>query len=456
MSATAAPAGPAAGRPALPRLGPPARETGVAAAVARFMAASLAAVVLLGALGLVVQRRLATEDAIADAKVVTELTGRGIVAPYLTQDALAGEPADLARLDRVVRERVLGDRVIRVKVWSPDGRILYSDEPRLRGDRYQLGRDGADALRTGATGAEVSDLSEAENRFERGRGRLLEVYLPLDTPGGRRVLFESYQRFEGVAVSGRRLWLTFVPPLLGAVVLLWLLQAPLAWSMARRLRAGQLERERLLRGTIDATERERRRIAGDLHDGVVQDLAGAAMSLAAARGGLRAAPAAETEELLDEGVDTVRGAMRQLRSLIVDISPPRLAERGLAAALADLVAPLAEAGVSTRVEVQDGLRVDPEVAALLHRAAQEAVRNASRHAAAAAVTIRVAAADGRVVLTVQDDGRGFSDDERARARSEGHLGLDLLGALAVDAGGSLSVASAPGAGTRVELEAPAS
>ena len=420
------------------------------------MLASLAAVLLLAAVGLTVQRRLATDDAINDAKTLTTLTGHGIVGPSINDALLRGDPAAIAGLDRIVRERVLSAQVVRVKVWSPDGTILYSDEPRLIGANYPLSEEDREALVTGATDAELSDLSVPENRYEQDHGKLLEVYLPIQTRSGRTLLYESYSPLEGVSIDGRQLWIAFMPPLVGAVLLLWLTQAPLAWSMARRLRAGQRERERLLRGTIEAADSERRRIAGDLHDGVVQDLAGAAMSLAAARGGLRTRPAAQTEAMLDQGVATIRDSMRDMRDLIIEISPPSLADTGLAGALDDLLDPLIDRGIETRVEIEGDMDLDSETERLLYRGAQEGLRNALRHSGASAVGVAVER-DGRSVrLTIDDDGRGLSAQDRARARREGHVGLDLLAALVADAGGELEVAPRPrpAAGTRMRLKLP--
>lgn len=431
------------------------RAPSEAGAVARFMLASLAAVVLLAAVGLVVQRRLATDDAVREAEAMGELSGRGIVAPVLTDAALAGDPEALAALDAVVREHVLSGNVVRVKIWAGDGTVLYSDERRLIGSRYVLGEDDAAALRSGATEAEVSDLSAPENAYERRYGKLLEVYLPITTTSGRRVLYESYEPFEGVALDGRRVWLAFMPVLVGAVLLLWLTQAPLAWSMARRLKASKSERERLLTGTIEVAERERRRIAGDLHDGVVQDLAGAAMSLSAARSAVRTAPAERTEAVLDEGVSAIRNAMRELRYLIVDISPPGLADGGLRVALNDLIGPLADRGVRARIEVDDALVLDVETERLIYRVAQEGVRNAMRHAQATEIAVTVTGGGGVARLAVEDDGRGFSETDRTRARGEGHVGLDLLSSLVADARGSLAVQPRPGGGTSLQLEVPA-
>src|SRR4051812_49909078 len=94
-------------------------------------------------------------------------------------------------------------------------------------------------------------------------------------------MLETCLRLSSVAASGRRIWLSFLPALVLALLLLELLQVPLAWSLLRRVQAGQLEREALLRRAVDASDAERRRIAADLHDGVVQTLASVSYGLAA-------------------------------------------------------------------------------------------------------------------------------------------------------------------------------
>ena len=129
---------------------------------------------------------------------------------------------------------------------------------------------------------------------------------------------------------------------------------------------------------------ERRRIASDLHDGVVQDLAGISYALSAAAG--RAS--ADSAGTLEDAARGTRETMRRLRSVIVDIHPPNLRTAGLEAALRDLLAPLAAEGIDTVLEVADViLREDVEL--LLYRAAGEALRNIRRHAAASRVVVRV-------------------------------------------------------------------
>jgi signal transduction histidine kinase len=348
-----------------------------------------------------------------------------------------------------------------VKIWSPEGRVVYSDEPRLIGQTFGL--DGAEKglLQSGNIEAGVSDLDHPENRFERSYGKLLEVYVPVHTTDGKPLLFESYLRFSSVAESSRRIWTSIAPVLVGGLLLLYLVQVPLAWSMARGLREGQEDRERLLRRAVDASDAERRRIARDLHDSVVQSLAGVSYSLAAAADRIGDAdgtdPDASKRELADalrQSAADTRRSMRDLRSLIVEIAPPNLHEEGLDSALGDLVAPLAATGVNTDVVVDEGAATSPETQTLLYRVAQEAVRNVVSHAEASRVTLTLARDNGHARLVVADDGRGFSPDRLEEQRRAGHVGLTLLTGLVADAGGRLVVDSAPGEGTRVEAEVP--
>ena len=421
-------------------------------AVLTFLLASLAALGALVGGGVLVLRAVGEDEAVDQARRTALLTGQGIVEPALTDAVLTGRGPAVARVDRLVTERVLDDRVVRVKLWTPDGRIVYSDEPRLIGARYALGADERKALRTGAAAAAESDLERPENRYERPEGRLLEVYLPVRTPSGRQLLYESYQRFGSIASGGQRLWLAFAPVALGALVIFWLVQVPLAWTMARRLESGRREREDLLENALEASAAERRRIASDLHDGVVQDLAGLSYALSA--GAERAADDPPARDVLRRGAAGVRASIRRLRSMIVEIHPPDLHAEGLGAALQDLAAPLREAGVGVEVVVPDDLALEPRVEELLYRGAREALRNVAEHAEAGRVRLEVAAGPERVRLVVEDDGRGIDDARRAERRAEGHVGLVLLAELAAHLDGELTVGPRPGGGTRLELEAP--
>jgi len=289
-----------------------------------------------------------------------------------------------------------------------------------------------------------------ESRFERGQGKLLEVYEGIVAPTGQRLLFEAYQRYSAISSQSKRLWSAFLPALIGAMVLLELLQMPLAISLARRLKRGALEREQLMRRAIDASSRERRRIARDLHDGPVQGLAGVSYSLAAAGGRIGSLDSAAGKLVDTAGVDT-RRAITQLRSLLVELYPPTLSSEGLRAAVSDLAAPLSARNIKVEIDVPEDLDVDEDVEAVLFRSAQEALRNIAAHAHASAVQLGVRSEAGYVVLAISDDGRGFDMHVQS---PEGHLGLTLVADLVSEAGGELSVDSHPGGGTSVTVVIP--
>jgi signal transduction histidine kinase len=411
------------------------------------------AVFLAGAL--IVLQRIGQSEAVRDARQFAVLSGQGVVEPALRDEVLRGAPETLAALDVAVQERVLGERIVRVKVWARNGRIVYSDEPRLIGGVYPLDEEKLEVLETGSARTELSDLGGEENRFEQGFGELYEVYLPIRTPNGTPLLFETYQRASAVEATGRRIWVPFAVLVLGCLSLLWIVQIPLAQRMARRLERSQHEREELLERAVEASADERRRIAADLHDGVVQDLAGISYSLSAAADGADSRSSEETRATVREAASGTREAIRQLRSLLVEIHPPNLRAAGLEAALTDAVSRLSAAGVAVELEVADE-RLPEDVELLFYRAANEAVRNIERHAGAEEVRVRVSSANGTARLEVVDDGTGFSPEQREQRRAEGHVGLALVEELALRAGGRLEVAARPGGGTSFVMEVPVS
>src|SRR3954451_11951636 len=251
-------------------------------AVAQFALSGLAIVVLLGLAGVELLRHAGNDEALRDAKNNTRIAAVGVAEPNLTPGVMRGNSAALARFDRIMRASVVRPPIVRVKIWTAGGRVVYSDEKRLIGAHYALDPGDLAVLRTGGVDAEVSDLTRPENRFERGRGKLIEVYLPITGPGGQKLMFEAYERQSAVTASSRRLWLTFAPALIGGLLLLQLFQLPLARSLVRRVRRAGEDREALLRRAVEASDQERRRLASVLHDGVVQDLAGGSYGLAAA------------------------------------------------------------------------------------------------------------------------------------------------------------------------------
>jgi len=420
--------------------------------VARFMAAGAVVLVCLAGLLAIIARQAGTDDAIRAATQTAQVAARGVVEPRLDAAVLAGDPTALAGFDAAMHRYVLGDSLVRVKVWNADAKIIYSDEPRLIGQVFPLNNAEVAALHGRGSASEVSDLSQSENQYEVKYGKLLEIYVSVRGTGGQRLLFETYYKYDAVTQAGEAAWQRFAPPSLGALLLLELVQIPFAWGLARRIRRQQLEREGLLRHAVEASDAERRRIAGELHDGVVQDLTGMTYQLDAAR--LGQPDEARRTELITNTATRLRASIGALRSLLVDIYPPNLAEEGLASALADLTDSLARHGIDVSLDTEGTERLPADTAALLFRTAQEAVRNVIAHSGARMASISVVYGDDTATLVVDDDGRGFDDVELDERSTNGHVGLRSIGDLLARSGGGLSVRAAPGQGTRIEAEVP--
>src|SRR4051794_29364832 len=259
------------------------KPVSVTGLVARFTIAGLLVMAALATMIAILARQAGTEKAIESAQEVSWITARGIVEPRLTPELLAGDPKALTAFNEAMQAYVLRGSLVRVKLWNAQGKIVYSDEFRLIGQSFPLGEEETEALDSSLTDSEISDLSRPENLYEQPFGKLLEVYTGVTASNGEKLLFETYFRYDAVVTAGQAEWRKYAPVALGALLLLELVQIPFAWSLARRLQRQQQDRQRLLQHAVDASDAERRRIAGDLHDGVVQQLTGLTYELDAAR-----------------------------------------------------------------------------------------------------------------------------------------------------------------------------
>lgn len=113
----------------------------VASSVTRFLLGSLAAIAVILIGGFFALRGVATEEAERDTQERVEIEGKLVEAAALRDEGvLTGDPKALARIEDVVQGQILGESVVRVKIWAKDGTILYSDEPRLIGERFPWAR----------------------------------------------------------------------------------------------------------------------------------------------------------------------------------------------------------------------------------------------------------------------------------------------------------------------------
>ena len=222
----------------------------------------------------------------------------------------------------------------------------------------------------------------------------------------------------------------------------------------QKLEERERVRQQLLRQVISAQEDERKRIARELHDETSQTLAALGMGVGTA---LASSPSAETRQRLAEVNVLVDKMHEELHSLIVNLRPSVLDDLGLSAAIqwfADRQ--LRRAGIAVRCEMTDlERRLPAEIETAVFRTVQEAIVNVSRHAAAESVLIQGSVELDRLTIEIEDDGVGFNAADAARD-GDSLRGIGLLGMRErmEILGGTLTVDSEPGAGTRVMLQVP--
>lgn len=214
-------------------------------------------------------------------------------------------------------------------------------------------------------------------------------------------------------------------------------------EMLERLEA---ERRAGTSAALEAQERERSRVALDLHDEVNQALTGLLLRIEAAR---RKAPPELSEELAETGAVASR-AMEELLALARHLRPTTLDDLGLRAALATLTEEIGNRSDIVAVFESDGefSTLPAESQLVAYRIAQEALSNAVKHAEAEHVRVRLLRVEKGLELRVSDDGRGFDLD-----RGEPGLGVAGMRERALLVGGRLEIDSEPAAGTRVRLRA---
>ncbi len=195
---------------------------------------------------------------------------------------------------------------------------------------------------------------------------------------------------------------------------------------------------------------ERQRLARELHDSVTQSLYGITLYSQAAACQLAVEHFEEVDKLLDEINRTSQEALAEMRLLIYQLRPPVLEKEGLLSVLqARLTAVEGRAGLKTSLKSDLEIRLPFELEEGLYHIAQEALNNTLKHARARTVNVTLRQNESRVILEVSDDGIGF---DVASASEEGKMGLPGMQARAAELGGSLSITSAVGQGTRVRVE----
>ena len=230
-------------------------------------------------------------------------------------------------------------------------------------------------------------------------------------------------------------------------------QAALALKNAQLYQNLQSEQRRILEKEAEA----RHKLARELHDGPTQSISAIVMRLNYARKMIeKNQPSDKVAEEVTKIEEMARMATQEVRMMLFTLRPVILETRGLVAALQQYADRLRQAdNLNVQVDAQRyGGQIDTETEGVIFAVIEEAVGNAKKHARAKTVVIRLRVEDQLFWAEVQDDGIGFDAEPAHRRREAGHMGLLNMEDRTEYLGGSFSIESHPGAGTRVRMELP--
>lgn len=360
--------------------------------------------------------------------------------------ALTGseDPDAFDDLDQAVRQRLLGGETLRVKVWTTDSRIAYSDVPALVGEHFDLGADAREAF-DGQPSVGIATLNGPENIFERDLGELLEFYLPVaDDRGVVSAVFEIYQRTSGLDESLAQIRTDVRRSIGAALLFLTVSVTGLMFVDARALDRRRQQAERLADSLMHARAQERQRIVGALHDDIGQPLYRILF-------GIRGSRERTDDQVLDDELqrleELVTSVDESLRSELRLLHSTSAQEIGLGSAVAELVATAnveTDLAITLTGSLPDDLSSQAEAA--LYRAVHEALFNIRKHARASLVEVGLAASTDIAVAEIEDDGIGW-DGVEGIGLATTRMGLDAIG-------GGLRIQRRPAGGTLVRAWVP--
>ena len=414
---------------------------------------------------------------------VTGMYVDSFIAPHVqslvNNDDLSTD--DRAALDRMLTTTPLSDKIVSLKIWRPDGRVLYSNTQALIGRTFPVG-EGLRVALAGDVHSERSDLQEYENEFERGKwSHLIETYVPLHANSVGTVIAaaEFYHPTEELTRESRaaqlQSWLLVAAIVAGMYLLLFALVR--RGSRTIDTQRGELsnkvvqltglvaqneqlnDRVRRAAGrTAALNEGFLRRISADLHDGPGQDMGLALMQFESIGNACVVCPGkvhglfSASEEFL-----TIRTAMQSaladLRAISAGLQLPEIDKLSPCEIAARAVRDYErKTGATVMLDTESGTApMALSVKITLYRLLQESLANGFRHAGGSGQRVSVTADDSQLVVHVSDRGEGF---DPGVAPAEGHMGLAGMRERIEILGGSFDLQSRPGRGTSVRVVLP--
>ncbi len=385
-------------------------------------------------------------------------------------------PDQFDQLDGLLSGTPLGQKIVAFKIWNNSGRIVYANnDRRLIGREFTGLPDLKEAL-AGAVVAEIDDLQDEENEFERPLwDHLLEVYSPVRKQETGEIIgvAEFYQDPSDleaeINASQRKGWLIVG----GATGVMYLLLVGLVRGASTTISRQHSRLERLAKQNSDLAERVRRaaaqksetdeqlrmRIAQDLHDGPAQDVSLALLRLESAgrTGGAGPQPMQSDDQLVHAALTS---ALQEIRLISAGLQLPELKDLPLQAVVEKAIQEHQnKTGNRVTLTAVTGLPpVGLPFKIAIYRITQEALNNAYAHAGVSEQEIDLSYADGAVRLEVRDHGVGL-EGSTAPSRSgkeRTHLGLRGMQERAEMLGGTLEIISGRGQGTTVRAVVPVS
>jgi signal transduction histidine kinase len=221
----------------------------------------------------------------------------------------------------------------------------------------------------------------------------------------------------------------------------------------QELEASEHRARELVRELLHAEQRERKRIAAELHDDTLQVITAALLQIDRLYPLLACGETDRAAELIGEIRSGLNLAMERARLMLFQLYPRELDQAGLSA-IGELVERVAgDAGIAWRVEV-DARRHPAVIEQLAYRTVREALVNVVKHAGASLVTVTVSDRDGSLDASIVDDGRGFDTSRLLTGGDPLHLGLHELTNRIEAAGGAVRIESGAGRGTSVQFTLP--
>jgi signal transduction histidine kinase len=383
--------------------------------------------------------------------------------------------AGIERLDRLLRDTVLGRQIVLFKLWGKKGLVLYSTNKKQIA-RYFPVDDSLKRAWGGQVVSSISTLDSVENADDRQiRDRLLETYSPMRQNDQVVAVAEFYAITDDLEreiwAAKTRSWLAVgVLTLLTYLVLMSLMRQASNTILGQRAKLGQqvadlnalLEqnqvlRDRARRATVRTTtlnERFLKRVSSELHDGPAQDLSFALLKTDGVAS--RLANSQLPSEMLDPNLadlslieSALAKSIKEMRAIASDLRLPDLDGLSLSETVARVIR---DHNRRTQSKVQVKLENLPEQVVLpvkitVFRLIQEGLNNAFRHGCKDSQRVELTRMQEILKLEVSDNGPGFTWNENLV--DSGHLGLQGMRERVESLGGQFEVISSPGQGTKV-------